>query len=287
MSVFFQISDYLSCLNKIITLKSNITIAAAQLLRYSISMFTRKDFSNSFKGILDFVFPPVCSICGKTDSDSKYALLCDGCINEFKIIEEPFCTICGTPFISKEVENHPCSQCLKTRPYYNRSRSAGIYSGTLEDTIKTYKYKKVRSLFKPLSDFMFSRIEENFHEFSFDYVVPVPLSGKRLRNRGFHNAYLLAKTISEKRSIPVNFRNLIKFKDTKPQVELKFKERKTNILGSFKIMNTEMFKEKSILLIDDVYTTGNTLNECAKVLKKEGKAQRVECFTLAKTMIQN
>lgn len=240
-------------------------------------------FRKAAKHILDFIFPPKCELCGEIDTKSSYAYLCSKCFSEYKEIRGPVCTVCGVPFVSEEATSHVCANCLKERPRFDSSYSAGIYGGRLEDTIKAYKYGRKRFLFKPLSDFAIERFKEN-QIAQFDLLIPVPSSMKKLKARGFDHIYLIANELSMLTGKPLIWTNLMKTTDTAPQVELTMKERKTNIEGSFSLKEPDQIKGKDILLIDDVYTNGSTLNECARVLKKSGKARSVFCYTIARTV---
>jgi ComF family protein len=115
-----------------------------------------------------------------------------------------------------------------------------------------------------------------------DVAIPVPLHKKRLRQRGFNQSLLLAHGVSERFMIPLNYDNLIRSRYTRPQVELSGIERAENVRGAFNLLRPAEICEKKILLIDDVFTTGATMNECAKVLKDAG-ASTVTVLTLART----
>jgi len=158
-----------------------------------------------------------------------------------------------------------CDQCLNSIADYSYNNPL------LQKAIHTFKYKFVKDLAKPLSKLLLKRID-----FAYDLIVPVPLHPKRLRWRGFNQAELLAREIDDQKVINV----LIKTKNTKPQMELLGKQRKENIKDTFQcFVNLE---NKTILLIDDVETTGSTLKEGKRVLLGAGASQ-VYYLTLAKT----
>jgi len=116
---------------------------------------------------------------------------------------------------------------------------------------------------------------------TFDVVVPVPLHKTKLREREFNQAQLLAKDFSDKKSLPINSWGLKKIRNTKPQTEFNKDKRRSNIKNAFKVTDSSCFKDKKILLMDDVFTTGSTLNECAKMLTESG-AKSVECLVVAR-----
>lgn len=158
-----------------------------------------------------------------------------------------------------------CQKCLNglTDQSYNNP--------LLKKAIHAFKYKFVKDLAKPLATLILKKIN-----FDYDFIVPVPLHPRRLRWRGFNQAELLAKEINQNKLLNC----LIKTKNTKPQTQLSEKQRKQNIKGAFKCIFN--LKNKKILLIDDVETSGSTLQECKKALLEAG-AEGVYCLTLAKT----
>jgi len=172
------------------------------------------------------------------------------------------------------------------------ARAAGVYEGTLMKTIQRLKYKGKIQLARPLGMLLFfSFIKYWNNKNRIDLIVPVPLHIKRFRKRGFNQAYLLIRewfSYADAFNIELSYskieRNaLIKNKQTKPQTGLDRKQRRANIKNAFSIGNASKISGESILLIDDVYTTGATADECAKVLIKEG-AKSVDVLTLARGM---
>jgi len=116
-----------------------------------------------------------------------------------------------------------------------------------------------------------------------DVVIPIPLHTKRLRQRGFNQALLLAHAMSTASSIPLSWDNLVRVRPTRPQVELTGEERIKNVAGAFAVRRLNEITAKRVMLVDDVFTTGATMNECAAVLKDAGAAQ-VVAFTLARAL---
>ena len=224
---------------------------------------------------LDAVFPPQCLGC------KKYAqtYLCHQCFNSIPLNVDFVCLGCGV----KTESQKPCPECI------SRWSLDGLYVATqyshplLEKVIKGYKYRFIDSLSVPLAKLM-GRYLVSIKESPFKdnpLLVSVPLHPRRFRWRGFNQSDLLAKELS------INFgleyiNCLVKNKATQPQAEQKDKESRMNNIGSsFRCINSEVVKGRSILLIDDICTTGATLNECARVLKESG-AQIVFGFTVAR-----
>ncbi len=118
---------------------------------------------------------------------------------------------------------------------------------------------------------------------AYDLLIPIPLHKSRLRERGFNQALVLAREIEKRFPLPLDYLNLQRIRDTQPQINLKEKERRKNVRGAFGLREKQKVKGKRILLIDDVYTTGATVNECSRVLRKGG-AKRVDILTLARAV---
>jgi len=199
---------------------------------------------------------------------------------EIRWIEPPFCSVCGTPFLSGEVDSHPCGACLLKKRYFKTARALGSYEGPLQEAIHQWKYEGKDSLGVLFGEWM----SEGFHRYwgstFFDLLIPVPLHKKRLRERGFNQALLLVKELGRQTGIPYRKRVLRKRSLAVPQVKLSGAEREKGVRGTFELTGKEEVAGKSILLVDDVYTTGATVNECSRVLRAAG-AERVDVFTLA------
>ena len=228
---------------------------------------------------LQFLLPPQCQCCEKFLEEGQQGI-CPDCLSKIRWIEPPLCTLCGVPFLSSEVENHPCGACLTRGKYFTMARAVGYYEGPLREAIHRWKYEEKSYL----TLFFGEKLAEGFCRYwdpqSFDLIIPVPLHSKRLRERGFNQALLLVKELSRRTQIPYSKRLLQKRILTPPQVNLSGGEREKGVRGSFHIQRDEEIEGKSILLVDDVYTTGATVNECSKVLLKAG-AERVDVLTIA------
>lgn len=238
---------------------------------------------NLITRILDFILPASCSYCRSPVRDSGIPHFCSDCWSDFSPLQGPVCPSCGRPFGSPESltesPGHECVSCRKDPPHFDQALAAGQFEGPLREAIHVYKYRPLRSLGKPLARWMAEQVRMNV---PLDMVMPVPLHKKRLRVRGFNQALLLAHGISERFLMPLNYDNLVRIRYTRPQVELSARERADNVKGAFNLIRPAEICEKRILLIDDVFTTGATMNECAKVLKDAG-AGSVTVLTLART----
>lgn len=234
-----------------------------------------------FKKILEIIFPSHCLSC--EEIVNKDALFCNACWPKLQFITEPKCKICSYPFEFQGLELI-CAKCLTQKPSFDKVISIFRYNDILKKVVKSLKYHEQTLIAKKLSKLLIARSQNEIN--NSDIVVPVPLHIKRLRKRKFNQAILLAKSLVKNQKIIFFPDLLIRTKNTKPQVELRKKERETNLKGAFalNIKYQSPIKGKNILLVDDVVTTGTTLEECAAILKKHG-AKRVIAITIAKTAL--
>ncbi len=229
--------------------------------------------------VFQFFLPPQCPCCERFSEEGKQGF-CSNCLSQIRWIEPPFCSICGIPFISREVETHPCGACVTHRKYFTIARALGAFEGSLQEAIHRWKYEGKTYLTPFFASWMAEGLNRYWEPGSLDLLIPVPLHTRRLRERGFNQALLLVKDLSRRTGIPYRKTILQKKKSTIPQVNLSRAEREKGLRGTFHVIGKEELSGLSVLLIDDVYTTGATVNECSKVLLKGG-AERVDVLTLA------
>ena len=221
------------------------------------------------RGLLDLLFPPRCVSCRETGS-----LLCAKCCDEFELVEPPLCPHCGRPRTSERL----CPLCQRDPPQIDGVRAAAYFDGTLREAIHCFKYSNLQDLAIPLGRLMGDYWEKR--SLPAEIIVPVPLHPDRLRERGYNQATLLARELGKSIGLPVAENSLARVRATRPQIELGAQERKENVCDAFRCSNAEL-KEKRILLIDDVCTTGATLEACSIALRRVG-ARSVWAFTLAR-----
>jgi ComF family protein len=229
--------------------------------------------------VFQFFLPPQCPCCERFSEEGKQGF-CSNCLSQIRWIEPPFCSICGIPFISREVETHPCGACVTHRKYFTIARALGAFEGSLQEAIHRWKYEGKTYLTPFFADWMAEGLNRHWEPGSLDLLIPVPLHTRRLRERGFNQALLLVRELSRRTGIPYRKSILQKKKSTIPQVNLSGVEREKELRGTFHVIGKEELSGLSVLLIDDVYTTGATVNECSKVLLRGG-AKRVDVLTLA------
>lgn len=236
-----------------------------------------------FSTLVDLIFPPRCPICRCLGESPHPSGLCPQCLGEIKFIGNPLCTLCGLPFAADEGEDHLCGNCLTERRYFTTARAVGVYQGALRKAIPRFKYRMNSPLAKTLGNILATNCQRFLDLSAYDLLIPVPLHKSRLRERGFNQALLLAREFEKENPLPLDYLNLQRIRDTQPQTNLKEKERKRNVRGAFGLREKQRVKGKRVLLIDDVYTTGATVNECSRVLKRAG-AKRVDVLTLARAI---
>jgi ComF family protein len=218
---------------------------------------------------LDWLYPPVCGGCGK---DGYH--WCYECQANCLIIRDQGCNICG----DLDVQGKICNGCEKQRPLYKQLRSWGVFKGPLRNALHSLKYKGDIGLGSKLAGPMLHDLSQL--NWQVEMVVPVPLSLARFQERGYNQAALLARPIAIGLRLPYRTACLRKIRETQTQVGLRAEERRINVLGAYEAAK-EAVAGKKILLIDDVATSGSTLNECAAALLRAG-ATEVYGYTLAR-----
>ncbi|MBI5568450.1 MAG: ComF family protein [Desulfomonile tiedjei] len=236
-----------------------------------------REVRESFSSLL---FPPVCSFCDALGTEEPFDL-CRSCQCALKWVSPPFCEHCGRPLVGLSSDGiNYCGRCLSAPPPYTRARYAVFYEGGLRDGLLRFKYHAALHVGGTLSALLIEAFEKYWRPEDFHLILPVPVHRKRLVQRGFNQALLLARKLSRVSGIPVAPRTLVKIRDTRPQVGLTLKERKINLSKSFGIACAQDVRDRSILLVDDVATTGTTLAEASKTILDAG-AQSVQALALA------
>jgi ComF family protein len=170
---------------------------------------------------------------------------------------------------------------VEQRPAFSVHRSCGQYAGKLKDLIILYKYRGFSVLGSPLAEFIDRSLgREECLWWETNALIPVPLHSEKEKERGFNQAQILARELARRKQLPLFEGQLVKVKRTIPQTSLEAKERKKNLKGAFEVKNREKIEGKIVLLVDDVFTTGSTLQECSLMLRKAG-ALEVRALTVA------
>lgn len=219
--------------------------------------------------LLDLLFPPRCVGCQRVGS-----WLCPRCLQEIELIKPPICPRCGQP----KGRAGLCSLCRCTPPQIDAIRAVAYFQGTLRQAIHRFKYQNQQNLAIPLGQLLSGYLQE--HNLPVEVIVPVPLHPTRVQERGYNQAALLARQLGQQTGLPVVENSLLRVKKTLPQVDLNAQERKENMQGAFRCADDRLVGRR-VLLIDDVCTTGATL-EASSVALREHKAHSVWALVLAR-----
>lgn len=232
--------------------------------------------------LLELCFPRVCAGCGKINVlDAGF--WCRHCREELTIIGSPFCPRCGRPFQNApESSDHLCGECMESAFHFDTARSAVLHTGIVRDRIHQYKFGG-RLYWIPAFVELCESTCARWHLEPLDLIMPVPLHLKRLKERGFNQSGLLAKELGRRLNVRVSFDSLVRSIWTQPQTRLNREDRLKNVRGAFEVTNPVTVRNGRILVVDDVFTTGETLSECARTLKKAGAAE-VHALTITRAL---
>ena len=238
--------------------------------------------SRLFNRVLHTLLPMNCISCGDALLDNSVPYVCQPCWNTISVLPEPTCPRCHIPFTSPSTltysPDHLCGRCRQHPPAYTKACTPYAYQGVLKDAISQFKYHGKVRLAQPLAQLMASawNLPKDVNG-----IIAVPLHPLRLREREYNQSLLLAHCLSQHLGIPVFWNVLVRTQPTIPQTTLKRSARLKNLRRAFAVTQPDMIAGKTIVLVDDVFTTGTTSHECAKTLRKSG-ADDVYVNTLAR-----
>jgi ComF family protein len=236
-----------------------------------------------FAAVLDVIFPPLCHVCRKFIPAAGELHLCPDCRELMPPIVSPLCVRCGIPFIGAG-NDHVCGGCSTLPPRFDAARAALAYEGASRDLIHAFKYRNKTHLRRPLALLTIEMLSGFMRSRQPDLIMPVPLHRKKLASRGFNQALLLGEILSQRLEIPLDRHNLRRIRWTEPQVNLAAGDRRANVKGAFAIRDPAPLIGCRVLLLDDVLTTGSTVDECGRVLKAAG-ASEVTVITVARALV--
>lgn len=234
------------------------------------------------------LFPSPCRVC-QGPLIAHRSLICGSCWDGIRMVEPPVCSQCGIPFPSMDSQNFPdpflCGACRQGEPHFHQARSVGYYEGTLREAIHLFKFGKRQEMGRHLGRLMVDRFPPEWDPSALDFLMPVPLHPRRLRERGFNQSLILARIMSRSLGIGLEPRQLVRSRHTFPQSGLPLGKKFENLKGAFSVRRPEKMEGKNVLLVDDVLTSGATVQEAGKALLKAG-AGRVFVLTLARSVLR-
>ncbi len=237
----------------------------------------------AWKGFLDLLFPRTCIHCeALVESKDCFQFICQRCAEDFHWIHYPCCQRCAYPFFGRLAGEKDCPQCSGLNPAFDRGRALFFMKGVGKKLVHRLKYSKNAFVLKDLEPlFTLQAFTLSFLESS--TLVPVPLHPRRYRARGFNQSFLIAKALAAMHSSIKVETLLVKTRNTLSQTELNREARQKNVKNSFDLSpRIAITPHIRYVIVDDVFTTGATLNACSQVLKKAG-AKQVDIFVLGRS----
>jgi len=239
-----------------------------------------KWFTMLFGLLADALYPRECIGCGRL-SDRSGRHLCWSCFSRIELLHSNLCELCGNPLTGDADTAFICGYCRKRKPVFDRARSAARFSGVVRDMLHQFKYQDGLWQTADLTDLIHGALMAQFDYKAIDVVVPVPLYRTRFRERSYNQSFVLARELAKRIERRIDGRSLKRVRHTDTQTHYNAAQRKQNISGAFAVERPEWIRGRTVLVVDDVMTTGATLNECAKTLKKSG-ALKVFAISVAR-----
>ncbi len=233
------------------------------------------------KSLINLFYPLKCQICKTKLYPENIWHICRNCMHKIRINLPPHCKRCGRTISFNLSNKQICNECNNSEFYFDRAWVVCEYKDVIKECIHLFKYNKKIRLLNLLSKLMHNFIESFINIDKIDIITAVPVHKSKLRAREFNQSQLIAESIAKRFNKPIIKENLNKIKSTPAQVQLNRNKRLSNLKDAFKVKDISTYKNKTVLLIDDVLTTGSTINECAKVLK-EAQANKVYALVLAR-----
>lgn len=235
----------------------------------------------NIRKLLDWFYPRVCPGC-QMPSDREDRYWCWDCLSTISLFDGMGkCAMCGHPSEGTVSHAFVCGACRAHKPAFDRARAAADFRGTLQDQIHAFKYNHAFWMKQDLCDVLQGALQAQFTTAAIDVVLPVPLFPTRQRERTYNQAALLAEELAQRIDRRFDEQSLVRIRQTETQTHFNATQRRENMTGAFSVARPEWVRQRCVLLVDDVMTTGATLHECAKALKKSG-ASTVWALTVAR-----
>ncbi|MDH3346433.1 MAG: ComF family protein [Kiritimatiellaceae bacterium] len=230
--------------------------------------------------MLDFIYPRNCIHCG-VSMPEPLRYMCWDCLADLSMVEPPFCACCGDPVAGDVQHNFVCFSCSREKPHFDAARSATRYDGAVGEALRALKYESGIWTVPDLVELLYACVQAEYLNVSFDWITAVPLYSVRRRARGYNQSALLASALARRMRIPIKERRIRRIRPTVSQTGLTAPQRAANVSNAFRVGVFSRFQGDRVLLVDDVMTTGATVNACAGALKKGGAAS-VHVVTVAR-----
>ncbi len=238
-----------------------------------------RHLSNTADGLLDLVYPRNCVGCGGVVPGLQSRYICADCRNHIYRVQSPHCNTCGCPFFGEVESERVCPHCAELDPIFQAGRTVLLYRGVGLALIQEWKYHKALYLLEDIRD-LIEQMPGLRAYLDSAILVPVPLHRRKLRERGFNQSRILADLFADAGGgLPVE-ELLQRVVDTESQTLFKLAARQRNVKNAFALSeNSLLRKDQTYILVDDVFTSGSTLNACSAVLRKAG-AHSIKALTL-------
>lgn len=234
---------------------------------------TGKSAKRAAEALLRLLYPNTCPLCGRVTKER----VCPDCREAVRPIREPICKKCGKPISSEQAEY--CHDCSRTRRYFDEGRALWLHRGGAAWSVYQFKFRNRRIYAGFYASEMVRAYGDYVRKKHISLIVPIPLGRRKRRMRGFNQAEILAEKLSGRLRIPLDSVHLVRRRDTVPQKSLDPAARRENVRGIFSWTGGPLAGRR-VLLIDDIYTTGSTLDSAARTLKKAG-AEKVYFLTIS------
>jgi ComF family protein len=232
--------------------------------------------------LVSILFPAHCDLCQQLISRAVDSTVCDRCWAALRPLGGQVCTVCGDPLISTIVPAEwRCGRCRRGLFQFDFCRSFALYEGTMREVLHRFKYGGRMRLGQRLAHLLFQTWSKHPPLEEATVILPMPLHRGREKERGFNQSRILAKYLSGMIRVPLESRAVARVRNTPSQTGLSHRQRRLNVAGCFEVRRPAVIRKRTCLIVDDVFTTGATLNEMARALKEEG-AERILALTLAR-----
>lgn len=233
------------------------------------------------KRLVDLIYPPRCPVCGGFFTREAGDMICSGCLGDLRRVGSPMCRRCGVPFGEGPESDRLCEACLREPPAYEAARALYLYEDKAIQAVHSFKYSG-RTVLAEYFGPMLARLAREWLPAGMKpLVMPVPLHPRRLRERGFNQSLLLARHVAAGGGCELDYAVLRRVLNTPSQSALDREHRRENVRSAFAVKKPGVVKDRDVILVDDVSTTGSTLDACSRALLKS-RARRVFGLTLAR-----